>query len=239
DSRKKELVTTNVGGEYVLKPQIDGWKQVPENEELCMTLAELFSLSVAKHTLIPLKDETIAYITKRFDRRAKGTKIPLEDFQQLSEVQDKYSGSYEKVGKLIQQFSSAPGLDIRIHFRFLLFNHLIANGDVHLKNMSLINEGNGYRFSPCYDLVNTRLIFPKEKEDMALLFSGKKKNVKKKSFLSFAKFFEIPEKVIDIEFERVLSTHERFLQEINASFLDGEMKETFLALYMQRLHAFD
>lgn len=40
-------------------------------------------------------------------------------------------------------------------FDLVVFNYIYANGDDHLKNFSLILQGEDYRLAPAYDLLNT------------------------------------------------------------------------------------
>ncbi|MBN2061236.1 MAG: HipA domain-containing protein [Deltaproteobacteria bacterium] len=49
--------------------------------------------------------------------------------------------------------------------RALLF-FILGNGDAHLKNFSLLRkEEIGYLLSQVYDIVNSRLVFPEEKDE--------------------------------------------------------------------------
>ena len=42
-------------------------------------------------------------------------------------------------------------------FDLVVFNYIYGNGDDHLKNFSLIRQGEDYRLAPAYDLLNTGL----------------------------------------------------------------------------------
>src|SRR5690606_8244337 len=55
-------------GLYVLKPPHESYRQLPENEALIMSLAELCKIDVAPHGLIRFRSGEMAYIAKRFDR---------------------------------------------------------------------------------------------------------------------------------------------------------------------------
>jgi len=79
DSQKNMLIPVAEGGEYILKPQTAAFPNIPENENCCMDIAEELGVSVPLHCLIPLKDKSLAYVVKRFDRE-KGEKIHQEDF---------------------------------------------------------------------------------------------------------------------------------------------------------------
>lgn len=56
---------------YILKPQSETYQSLPENEDLCMHLAQAFGIETATHGLIRLPSGQLAYITQRFDRKMK------------------------------------------------------------------------------------------------------------------------------------------------------------------------
>jgi len=133
------LTIVGVQGEYILKPQHEKLVGMPETEDLTMHLAEIFNITVCKHALLRSTDGNLVYVAKRFDR-IEGEKIHVEDFCQLSEflTENKYKGSYEKAGKLIQAYCANSGLDVLNYFELLLFCYLTGNNDMHLKNFSLL-----------------------------------------------------------------------------------------------------
>ena len=131
------LEVTGEGGQYILKPQVQAFANLPENEELCMTIAEDIGINVPAHCLVHLKDKSLAYVVRRFDRKGR-RKVHQEDFSQILEKDDKYSGSVEEIGRKLKDVSEVPGLDVQLFFERVVFNFLIGNGDAHVKNYSLI-----------------------------------------------------------------------------------------------------
>lgn len=105
DNKNNSLIPVAEGGEYILKPQIAAFSNIPENEQCCMDIAAAFAIDVPPHCLLPLKDRSLAYIVKRFDRAA-GVKIHQEDFYQILESGDKYEGSVEQIGRKIKEIST-------------------------------------------------------------------------------------------------------------------------------------
>jgi serine/threonine-protein kinase HipA len=61
-----EIVDT--GGRYIFKPQTKNYKEVPENEDVTMRLAELIGIDVPLHGMVFSKDNTLTYFIRRFDR---------------------------------------------------------------------------------------------------------------------------------------------------------------------------
>jgi serine/threonine-protein kinase HipA len=156
-------------GTHILKPiprDLKKVDQVPANEHLTMQIAkQVYGINTAENAMIFFKDGTPAYITKRFDAKEDKTKWGKEDFASLagkSKNTDgpnfKYNYSYEEAGLLIQRFVAAWRIEIEKYFSMVLFNYLFCNGDVHLKNFSLLETPSGdFIISPAYDLVNTRI----------------------------------------------------------------------------------
>jgi serine/threonine-protein kinase HipA len=99
DHKKHQLTVVERGGLYILKPPTERFESLPENENLCMNIASAYGIEVPSHGLLPLMDERLVYIVKRFDRLGDGSKLQQEDFQQLLQTNDKYTGSYERIAK--------------------------------------------------------------------------------------------------------------------------------------------
>lgn len=153
---------------YILKPA--PWdrtlverKQIPANEHLTMQIAsQVYGIKTAENGLCFTPKGEMVYITRRFDILPDGTKLPMEDFASVlgrSEQRDgkhfKYSGCYEDVADAIRKNVSAWKVDMERFFDLVVFNYIYANGDDHLKNFSLILQGEDYRLAPAYDLLNT------------------------------------------------------------------------------------
>ena len=155
-----------------------------------MPIASILKIPVVPHGMIRLLSGELSYITRRIDRDDSKGKIPMEDFCQISErlTEDKYKGSVERVGKLLRKYSIFPGLDITDLFARVLFNFLIVNSDVHLKNYSLIETPQGMRLSPAYDLLSTAIVIPEDPEESALTINGKKSKITTTDFDSLAQY---------------------------------------------------
>ena len=60
---------------------------------------------------------------------------------------------HDDVAGLLSRHSVAIEAGLKQLARLALFNRAINNADDHSRNFSLINDGEGYRLSPAYDLV--------------------------------------------------------------------------------------
>ena len=188
-----------------------------------MDIAAALDIDVPPHCLLPLKDGTLAYVVKRFDRAGE-RKIHQENFYQVLEKKDKYAGSLEEIGKKLREISAVPGLDVQLFFERVVLNFLIGNGDGHFQNYSISYTDNGVRLAPAYDLVCTKLVIPTD-EDSALTLHGKKNNITRNDFDALADYLEIPPRVRYQKFIRTLSLTEQL---VKASSLPADLRERFL-----------
>ncbi|MBY0482374.1 MAG: HipA domain-containing protein [Chitinophagaceae bacterium] len=237
--KNTRLTIVGLWGEFILKPQHEKIPIMPETEDLTMHLASIFGIEVCDHTLLRAKDGSLVYLARRFDRK-KGKKIHMEDFCQLSEflTENKYKGSYEKVGKLIIKYCTNSGLDVLRYFELLLFSYLSGNNDMHLKNFSVLHIENEIVFSPAYDLINVNLINPKDKEDLALMLGGKKTNIRLMNFTALGKLLEIPEKVLQNCYKKYSSAEEDVHKQIMSSFLPKDYKEQYWKIWRKKQEIF-
>ena len=202
-----------------------------------MHLASIDKIKTAPHSLIRLQSGTLAYITKRIDRKNRG-KLAMEDMCQLTErmTEDKYHGRYEQIAKTILKYSSSPGLDIVNFFELVLFSFLTGNADMHLKNFSLLEQvGIGMTFSPAYDLVNTKLVNPADDEKLALNLNGKKKKIKKQDFVAAMKTQNLDEKQRFNIFNKMKKAYPKWIEFIDKSFLNDEFKERYKSIISERI----
>ena len=236
DSKKHLLTVVERGGSYILKPQTERFVSLPENENLCMCIASAYGIAVPPHGLLPLLDDRLAYLVKRFDRLENGSKLQQEDFQQLLQTNDKYDGSYERAANVIKKYSDVPGLDLVELFERALLNYVLGNGDAHLKNFSLIKEENiGYHLSPAYDIVNSRLVLPDEREEMCLSLQGKKNRFSRKDFAKLAEHFGLNKKQFANSLARLNDIKPVFENMIENGFLNEHLKNGFLGIYRKRM----
>ncbi len=165
---KNNLLAPNreIESMYIIKPFIDSrrnlYKDSPANEHLTMTMADqLFNISTAKCGLVKFANGEPAYLTRRFDRDKEGKMLGQEDFVSVLNATPgtnshglyKYNSfAYEDVGNRLNPTDQISFI------RILVFNFLTGNGDVNLKNLSLLESADGdMLLSPSYDLMNTKL----------------------------------------------------------------------------------
>lgn len=234
---EKRLTIVGLWGNYILKPQNIHYEQMPEVEDLTMHLAGIFKLNTCQHCLLKASDGQMVYIAKRFDRE-KGQKIHMEDFCQIGEFQteQKYNSSYERCGKLITKYCTNSGLDLVNYFELLVFSFLSGNNDMHMKNFSVLHRQDQILLSPAYDLINSNLINPKDKEDVALSLNGKKKKLSRKDFEMLASVLKISDKMLKRILDKYCKNTDKVFKLIDQSFLSNEYKTDYKNIWTEKLN---
>lgn len=167
-SGRLTIPVQGTGGGWIVKLPSVSFRFVPENEYAMMSLAARVGILVPEIALVPLDQisglpedmgrfEGNAFAIKRFDRREDGTRIHMEDFAQVfgAYPEKKYEkASYRNIAEVIMSESGEE--DLLEFIRRLIFNTLIGNADMHLKNWSLIfPDGRKPRLAPAYDFLST------------------------------------------------------------------------------------
>ncbi|MCB9987713.1 MAG: HipA domain-containing protein [Rhodospirillales bacterium] len=157
-----------VGGSWIVKLPSMKFDGVPENEYAMMELARVIGIDVPEVQLIPLSQiaglpedvarmEGNALAVKRFDRTDDGRAVHIEDFAQVFGLypEKKYEqASYRNIAEVLWAETGAEG--VAEFIRRLVFNALIGNADMHLKNWSLIYpDRRQAALAPGYDFVST------------------------------------------------------------------------------------
>ncbi|NRP09091.1 MULTISPECIES: type II toxin-antitoxin system HipA family toxin [unclassified Marinobacterium] len=202
------LSTADALGDWIIKTPSTKHKDVPLNEYTAMALATLVGVEIPEIQLVELDkldnlppinlpDERYAFAIKRFDREAISlsesvSRIHMEDFAQVlvKYPHEKYdSANYEQIGRILYQFSGDPLADTQQFARRLLVNILLANGDAHLKNWSLLyTDQVTPRLSPAYDILTTSVYI--EGERNFALNLGKTKDWYQVSYMNFQAWAE-------------------------------------------------
>jgi len=176
-----------MGGAWIVKLPSDHYASVPENEYAMLALARAVGIEVPRTELIDIQDieglpreaanlEGKALAVQRFDRGPNEEVIHMEDFAQVFGLfpQDKYHHrSYANIAAVLWAETGEAGTFE--FFRRLVFSVLMGNGDMHLKNWSLLYPDRRMpTLSPAYDLVAT---LPYIAEDQLALSFGHSKSL--------------------------------------------------------------
>lgn len=170
-----------VGGSWIVKLPSTKFDGVPENEFTMMELARAIGVDVPEVRLVPLDQigglpsdvarmAGNALAVRRFDRTDDGKAVHIEDFAQVFGLypEKKYGqASYRNIAEVLWAETGADG--VAEFVRRLVFNALIGNADMHLKNWSLIYpDGRQAVLSPGYEFVSTIAYLPDTKMALTL-----------------------------------------------------------------------
>lgn len=212
-------------GQYIAKFPSTAFPGVSENEYANLALAEAIGMDVPERELVERSDfegipkdfQTFAdgkvLLIKRFDRGAGTRRVHIEDMAQVFGVHPsrKYEGAayHDIAAAIATAVSPAAALEF---VRRLALAVITGNGDMHLKNWSLIYPGEGAapELAPVYDLLSTVPYSPAD--SLALSLGGEKsfKAITAARWKRFANRARLPE-------SGVLLAVSETLERVNAS----------------------
>ncbi|MBV0934783.1 type II toxin-antitoxin system HipA family toxin [Marinobacterium weihaiense] len=220
------IPATGQGGSWIVKLPSSRFEAVPENEYSMMELARMLGMDVPETQLLPINQianipEGIgqfgesAFVIKRFDR-ADGRAIHIEDFAQVFGVypHDKYQkASMRNIAQVLG--IEGQDEDIAEFTRRLVFNTLIGNADMHLKNWSVIyKDKHTASIAPAYDFVSTVPYIPDDSAALKVSRSKKFSDFTLDELSHLAAKAMLPEKwVLEIAKETVVGFHEVWAKE--------------------------
>ncbi|WP_323131029.1 type II toxin-antitoxin system HipA family toxin [Sinorhizobium medicae] len=185
---------------HILKPAgTGGFEFLPVIEWQALTLGGAAGFATPAMALVPMPDGMPpALLVERFDIRTSVKDkhlLALEDFCSVLGVptEAKYDGTMERIARALRPLSTAPDDDVLLVLKRALFAWLIADGDMHLKNLALLkiaepgsSQFSTVRMAPLYDAVTTR-VFPRlERDRMALKLNGKDDRLRRSDFRALA-----------------------------------------------------
>jgi serine/threonine-protein kinase HipA len=198
DSKGLTIPVSGVGGNWIVKLPSRRFDRVPEAEAATMTFAAAIGIDVPEHRPIPVSSiqglpEGIdglgnAYAVKRYDRTDDGGLIHQEDFAQVLSAYpgDKYKApSMAPIAGIVAE-ACGPD-DAQELVRRLVFSIGAGNGDLHLKNVSLVYpDGRTPRLAPGYDFVPTARYVPGDGLAIPVVRTKRWEAITEQEFVEFA-----------------------------------------------------
>lgn len=188
------------GSDAILKLTPPEYPHLVENEAACLMISrEVHSSSypIVSAKIIADSAGRSGLLVQRFDRGTNGSeRYAVEDAAQLLGIYpaDKYSVSYEEVTAAVMRVVVSPALALRSLALQLAMAWLTGNGDLHAKNISVLDSGEGFEVSPVYDIPST---LPYGDHNLALPVGGQKSGLSRKRFVAYCRDFGMPTKVSD------------------------------------------
>jgi len=173
---------------FIVKSWENSYPNLAINEYFCMRAIQNANLSTPEFYL---SDDLKMFVMKRFDIDVDGSYLGFEDMCVLTArgTEQKYDGSYEEIARVIKDIISPQKRkeSLKILFKAMIMNHLLKNGDGHLKNYGILykNDFQDSYLAPIYDVITTTIYI---KNDIpALRLSDGKLWWKEKTYKTFAK----------------------------------------------------
>ncbi|MFN3912224.1 type II toxin-antitoxin system HipA family toxin [Hyphomonas sp.] len=191
---------------HILKPAPGaGFETLPLIEYACLSAAAACGLEVAGHALVDMPAGLPqALLVERFDIRINQSdtrRLAMEDLASLRGVraEAKYEGSIEQVARAMRPVSTNWDADGLLLLKRALFAWLMADGDMHLKNLAVLcvarqdaDHFSSVRLAPAYDIVTTRVFPGLDTDAMALTLNGKRDRLERRDFQRTALTMQLP-----------------------------------------------
>ncbi|MBI5196475.1 MAG: type II toxin-antitoxin system HipA family toxin [Nitrospirae bacterium] len=173
---------------YIVKSWGSDYPYLAANEYFCMKAVRRAGLPTPENFL---SDNGKLFVMKRFDMTDAGEYVGFEDMCALQGLgtEDKYTGSYERVVRTINDYVSPRYRQIAREqfFAALALTVMLRNGDAHLKNFGVLYADptrGGTKLAPVYDIVTTTAYISRDVP--ALTIGGTKKWWDRKTLEKFA-----------------------------------------------------
>ncbi len=226
----KLVASTGMPFTHILKPAgTSGFQALSTIEYLAMTLGSQVGFAAPSIALIEMPDEMPpALIVERFDIRTTPDdqrRIALEDLCSVLDLPPaaKYDGTIERIARGVRPLSTSPEDDLLLTLRRALFAWLIADGDMHLKNLALLkiaapgaHSFESVRLAPLYDAVTTQVFPGLEHDRMALKLNGKDNRLRRADFVKTAVTMGLSATAANAAIDDMLT---RFAEALDKTFL--------------------
>lgn len=143
---------------YILKLNPPEFPHLVENEHFFFRAAARTRLRLAETELVRDRTGAPGLLVQRFDRLYEGGHVRLLAVEDACQVLgrwpgDKYVIPTEEAITGLARCCRAPGVAALELYRLLVFAYLSGNGDLHAKNLAILQDQRGeWRITPAYDL---------------------------------------------------------------------------------------
>ena len=133
----KTLLTTK---EYIIKTWGSEYPELALNEYFCLKAVEKSGVEIPN--LILSKNNKFLLVERFNYKKLTGEFLGFEEILVLQgkNKDEKYSGSYESIAKIIYAVTTNKIESMRSFFKTIVMNYLLKNGDAHLKNFGVVYD---------------------------------------------------------------------------------------------------
>lgn len=222
-ARGLSLPVGSAGDRFILKIDPPEHPHIVANEAYFLELSRAAGIPTADAEVVHDIDGRPGLLVRRFDRvaQADGTAAPLacEDAcQALGRwPADKYQVSSEAVVTVLANACAARPLAIRDVVRLLVFGYLTGNGDIHAKNVSVLQDESGeWRVAPAYDLPSTLLYGD---TTLALPIGHDRVGISRRKVLAFAESVGLKERAAARVLDDLIDATARVIDDLRSGAL--------------------
>ena len=200
------MPVASAGRRFILKLNAPEFPHVVENEFIMFRYAAKLRIPLSRVQLMRDVAGRPGLLVERFDRvpldTAQGAaggpdavqRLAVEDGAQVLKLYpaDKYNVGFGTVCHALAEYCAAPLPALRNLAIQAAFALLSGNGDLHAKNLSMVQQPHGeWSIAPVYDIPSTVVYGDKT---LALTLGGKRSGISRKHFLAWATGLGLPER---------------------------------------------
>ncbi len=218
------------GRRFILKLDPPEYPHVVENEFLMYAYARRLKLPLSRVKLIRDAVGQPGLLVERFDRITDDgglRRLAVEDASQIMGLYpaDKYDVAFETLCSELSRLCHAPLPAMRNLAIQLVFAWLTGNGDLHAKNLSLLQDAQGrVAVAPVYDIPSTVVYGDRS---LALPVGGKRTGVSRKHLLSWMTQAGLPQRSAEGVLKVALNATRTLLNDLDGGaspFSDSETR---------------
>jgi serine/threonine-protein kinase HipA len=216
------MPVASAGRRYILKLNAPEFPHVVENEYVMFRYAARLRIPLSRVQLIRDVASRPGLLVERFDRvpvlgvpRAV-QRLAVEDGAQVLGLYpaDKYNVGYGQVCHALAAYCAARLPAVRNLALQAAFAWLTGNGDLHAKNVSMVQQPAGeWSIAPVYDIPSTVVYGDKT---LALTLDGKRTGISRKHFLGWAAGMGLTERAAVQVLELALRASEPLLADLQS-----------------------
>lgn len=189
------MPVASAGRRFILKLNAPEFPHVVENEFIMFRYAAKLRIPLSRVQLMRDVAGRPGLLVERFDRVPLGggsddgdrvARLAVEDGAQVLKLYpaDKYNVGFGTVCHALAEYCAAPLPALRNLAIQAAFAWLSGNGDLHAKNVSMVQQPHGeWSVAPVYDIPSTVVYGDKT---LALTLGGKRSGISRKHFVGWA-----------------------------------------------------
>lgn len=222
-----EMITLPIkhrGKQFILKLSPTEYPHLVENEHFFIQQAKKAKLPVVEAQIVSDSAGKNGLLVTRFDRN-KHSQYAVEDACQAANryPADKYNLSFEESAAALIKLSASRTFSALRLAEQLLFSWLSGNGDLHAKNISVLeNHFHQHDIAPAYDLPSTLFY---DDQTMALTLGGRDV-LNAKRYREFCSSLGLSQSAVNKIISRILAATSTLAIEIASGALPFDSKIT-------------